>query len=403
MINSPFVNSHGTNLYNKLKIFFFIFSGIAFLRFISFIIISCISSLLFNLFLTGYKSKDDNGNFLNMSPIRRFFLYIPQMCVRIGLFILGFYTFDDNINQFFKFNYLERENAPKLIIANHVSFIDTFYFIVRGLPSPVASYSVLQIPIVGSAFKKINPIVIPINDVQKALVPEPKKQITERLTHPSIENINRPLIIFPEGSTKNSKFLLKFQKGAFMDKVVYQPVLLNYDFKYLDPSWTLESKDYILLFLMCCQFENKLKVIYLEPTNLPAEEIRKVFISKLNLIDSNFSNHDNNILKHNHDKKDYIYNHIFQNGIMTMEYYKTMIKISSSSFSKLINKFYDLDTHKVGLINSNKLNELFESIHLNDDDLYTDALTNIVLDDKFINFNDAIRIWKNLGTVKCLS
>ena len=79
------------------------------------------------------------------------------------------------------------------------------------------------------------------------------------------------------------------------------------------------------------------------------------------------------------------------------------MKISSSSFSKLINKFYDLDTHIVGLINSYKLIELFESIHLNDDDLYTDALTNIVLDDKFINFNDAIRIWKNLGTVKCLS
>jgi 1-acyl-sn-glycerol-3-phosphate acyltransferase len=388
MINSPFVNSHNTNLYNRIKICFFIFSGIAFLRFILFIIISCISSLLFNLFLIGFKSKDENGNFLNISPIRRLFLYIPQMCVRIGLFILGFYSFEDNINQFFKFNYLERDNAPKLIIANHVSFIDTFYFTVRGLPTPVVAYNVLKIPIVGSAFKKIGPIVIPINNLQKKLVPEPKKQITERLTHPSIKNINRPLIIFPEGSTKNSKFLLKFQKGAFIDKVIYQPVLLNYDFKYVDPSWTIDSKDYILLFLMCCQFENKLKVTYLEPTNLPAEEIRKVYISKLNLIDSNFSNHDNNILKHNYDKKDYIYNHIFQNGIMTMEYYKTMINISSSSFSKLINKFYDLDTHKVGLINSNKLNELFESIYLNDEDLY-----NIVLDDKIINFNDAIRIW----------
>lgn len=382
MINSPFVNLHTTNLYNKIKILFFIFSGIAFLRLFLFFFVSCISSLLFNIFLLGYKSKDAQGNFVNISPIRRTFLFIPQFLVRIGLFILGFYNFEENIDNIFKFNYLERENSPKLIIANHVSFIDTFYFIVRGLPSPVASYNVLNLPIIGSVFKKINPILIPTNEIQKELVPEPKAQITERLTHPSVKNINRPLIIFPEGSTKNSKFLLKFQNGAFMDNIIYQPILLDYKYKYLDVSWTLNSTDYELLFFMCCQFENKLKVTYLEPTNLPADEIRKVFISKLNLIDSKFSNHDNNILKNNLDKKDYIYNFIFQNGLYTMEHYKKLLKINSDKYSKLINKFYELDTNKDGLINSNQINELFES-----------NLININLEDKIINFNDAIKIW----------
>ena len=94
MINSPFVNTHYSNLYDKIKIYFFIFSGLAFLRFILFIFLGCMTSFLFNIFLIGFKSKDDNGNFVNMSIIRRFLLFIPQILTRICLFILGFYNFN---------------------------------------------------------------------------------------------------------------------------------------------------------------------------------------------------------------------------------------------------------------------------------------------------------------------
>jgi 1-acyl-sn-glycerol-3-phosphate acyltransferase len=350
MIQSPFNNSHKNTIYNKIKIFLFTISGIAIIRLILFLLFGSIACLLFNIFLTGYNSKDANGNFVNISCIRRFFLFIPQILSRIALFILGYYYINDNIPNFFKLNYLERLGAPKLIIANHVSFIDTFYFICRGIPSPVASYNVLNLPIVGFTFKKISPILVPTNEKQKLLLPNPKEQITERLTHPSIELFRRPLIIFPEGSTKNSKYLFKFQNGAFMDKITYQPVLLNYQFEYLDPSWTLDTKDFVLLYLMCCQFYNNLEVTFLEPTNKPADEIRKVFISKLNLFDSNYSNHDNNILKFNENKKDYILNHIFENGLFTMTYYKKCFHINSSNFMYLINTFYKLDDDKVGKV-----------------------------------------------------
>jgi len=386
MINSPFVNTHYSNLYDKIKIFFFIFSGLAFLRLILFIFLGCISSLLFNIFLIGFKSKDDNGNFVNMSILRRFFLFIPQLLARICLFILGFYNFNENINRIFKLNYLERENGPKLIISNHVSFIDSFYFITRGIPSPVANYNVINFPIVGSVFKKLSPILIPTNEFQRNILPDPKTQITERLTHPSIESVNRPLVIFPEGSTKNSKYLLKFQNGAFMDNVIYQPILLKYDYKYLDPSWSLDTSDYKLLFLMCCQFVNKLHVTYLEPTNLPADEIRKIFISKLNLIDSTFSNHDNNILKFNIDKKDYIFNYILQDGLFTMEFYKKTFKINTKNLSNLINKFYDLDIDKNGSIVGNQINVFHKYINKTiENDL-------IILNEHYkYNFYDALK------------
>ena len=384
MIQSPFNNSHKNNLYDKIKIFLFTISGIAIIRLILFLFFGSMACLLFNIFLTGYISKDGNGNFVNISPIRRFFLFIPQILVSIALFILGYYKINDNIPNFFKFNYLERDDSPKLIIANHVSFIDTFYFICRGIPSPVASYNVLNLPIVGFTFKKMSPILVPINEKQKLLLPNTKEQITERLTHSSIESFKRPLIIFPEGSTKNSKYLLKFQNGAFMNKITYQPVLLNYQFEYLDPSWTLDTQDYVLLYLMCCQFYNKLEVTYLEPTNQSADEIRKVFLSKLNLIDSNYSNHENNILKFNRDKENYIINHIFENGLFTISFYKKTIDLKSSDFNKLINIFYNLDKEKIGKVKGRYLNNFLQFININNNN-------NILELDKQYSFYEAIK------------
>jgi hypothetical protein len=107
---------------------------------------------------------------------------------------------------------------------------------------------------------------------------------------------------------------------------------------------------------MCCQFINKLQVTYLEPTNLPADEIRKIYLSKLKLIDSNFSNHDNNLLKFNNDKKNYIFNYILQDGLFTMEFYKKTFKVNTKTLSKLINIFYDLDSDKNGSIVGNQIN-----------------------------------------------
>ena len=382
MINSPFDNSHKTNLYNKLKIFLFTISGIAIIRLILSLLFGTMSCILFNIFLTGYTSKNIDGNLINMSSIRRFFLFIPQIFARISLLFLGYYSFNDNIPNFFKFNYLERDGAPKLIIANHVSFIDSFYFICRGIPSAVTSYNVLNLPIVGMTLKKMSPILVPINEKQKILLPDCKEQITERLTHISVESFKRPLLIFPEGSTKNSKYLFKFQNGAFINNITYQPILLKYNFKYLDPSWTLDTNIYILLYLMCCQFYNKLEVTYLEPTNQSANEIRQVFLTKLNLINSNYSNYDNNILKFNKDKKNYILNHIFENGLFTMSFYKNIIKINSFDFIYLINIFYKLDKEKIGKVKGNLLNKFSE---------FFNNSNNILDSDKNYSFYEAIK------------
>ena len=350
MINNPFKNTHHNSFYDKVKITFFTLSGIAIIRFILVMFLLVLSSLLIYLFLLGYETKDKLGNYNNISPIRRTFLLIPQVLARIILFILGYYWINEEFQEykFFKFNYLERTSSPKLIIANHVSFIDTFYFLIRGYPSIVISANTLNLPIIGLVLKKMVPILVPSNESQRLSLPNAKEQINNRLTHSSIKNFNRPLLIFPEGSTKNSKYLLKFQNGAFNNKIKMQPILLNYKYKYLDPSWTLDANIYKLLYLMCCQVVNYLDVIYLEPTDMNANEIRKKFISKLNLIDSSLSNHDNHFIRKNIDKFDYIYKYVYEDGLYNIEYYKKKYNLHYEKINELINEFYILDTKKIG-------------------------------------------------------
>jgi hypothetical protein len=137
------------------------------------------------------------------------------------------------------------------------------------------------------------------------------------------------------------------------------------------------------LFHFFCQFYNNLEVTFLEPSNQPADEIRKVFISKLNLFDSNYSNHDNNILKFNQNKKDYILNHIFENGLFTMTFYRKRFQINSSNFMYLINTFYKLDIERVGKVKGRFLYDFSQVI--------TNNTNNNLEPDKSYSFYEAIK------------
>jgi len=367
MINTPFKNTHYNNFYNVAKIIFFTLSGIGPIRFILVILLLTLISFLISLILLGYKATDKLGNYNNISFPRRILLIIPQILGKITLFIFGYYWINENFNEykFIKFDYLERDNGPKLIIANHVSFIDAIYFLTRGYPSIVAGANNINLPIIGFALSKMLPILVPTNENQRLILPNAKEQINNRLTHPSVQNLRRPLLIFPEGTTKNSKYLLKFQNGAFNNEITYQPILFNYKYKYYDPSWALDTNIYLLIYLMCCQFVNYLDVTYLEPTNLNAYDIRKKIISELNLIDSHFSNHDNHFLRKNMDKFDYIHEHIYQAGALNIEFYKRKYNLNYEEITELMNEFYSLDRNKIGTIKKEDIQILTKELNIN--------------------------------------
>lgn len=211
------------------------------------------------------KKKQNTTIYHEMSKIRRCLLFLVQLEARFIMFVLGYIWIKEtfpNTKKIIMFpSYLERQGAPKICVANHVSFIDTFYFLSRCVPRSV----VIQANVAGPftwAMNAFSPILVPVTQKQRKQLRDPRDQIHRNL---ETDILKRPLIIFPEGGTTQSNGLIKFQDGAFLDMQTVQPVALKYTYKNFDPSWTNDVSPIWLMFRMCCQFYNCLSVDYYDP------------------------------------------------------------------------------------------------------------------------------------------
>lgn len=80
----------------------------------------------------------------------------------------------------------------------------------------------------------------------------------------------RPMLLFPEGTTTNSTFMLPFKTGAFLAGVSLQPVLIRYHVGRFSPAWeTITAPRHIYL-LLC----NPIHTVtcYELPVHIPTEE-----------------------------------------------------------------------------------------------------------------------------------
>jgi len=101
----------------------------------------------------------------------------------------------------------------------------------------------------------------------------PKQSATEAIRKRQIRNDMPPIVIFPEGTTTNGKYLIPFKTGAFVEGVAVQPVIIQYPYKHFNLSWeTIPT--HIHLYYMLIQFRNHLKVTYLN-VYTPSEEEKR--------------------------------------------------------------------------------------------------------------------------------
>lgn len=297
MIN-PFINRTENRLSKTelVKTILMTISGIAIARMI--LVFFFVFLMLFTLFLTsiGYYSNEENlgrcarflfkinqcgsdiikrfnslccktkpsndTKFHEMSKIRRCLLFMVQVYARCIMYLLGYLwikeKFPENKHWFVFPSYMERIDAAKICLANHVSFVDSLYFLSRCVPRSV----VIQANVVKPfkwALNAFSPIVVPVTEKQRL-----KSKPTKDLIHENLESniLKRPLIIFPEGGTTEARTLINFQDGAFCDLQPVQPIALKYHYKWFDPSWTNDIGPFWLLYRMCCQFVNHLHVEY---------------------------------------------------------------------------------------------------------------------------------------------
>jgi hypothetical protein len=212
------------------------------------------------------------------------------------------------------------------------------------------------LPIVGLAIRALSPILVPVTDKQRETLPSAKEQLTERIKS---KTFNRSLIIFPEGTTTQADTLVKFQDGAFMDRVPVQPIVLKYSYDNLDPSWTVDIGPFRLMFRMCCQFVNYLHVDYLSPVvpdeNDDVENYKKkvvnVFLnhhfekSVLTVRDSHFLK---KMMEFHKIPISYICNYIYMNCSYGISVYSKMSDLSINQLEKIITKYYSVDSSVCG-------------------------------------------------------
>jgi 1-acyl-sn-glycerol-3-phosphate acyltransferase len=84
---------------------------------------------------------------------------------------------------------------------------------------------------------------------------------------------SRPMLLFPEGTTTNGKYLLPFKTGAFLAGLPVKPAILRYETRHMSPAWeSIPALRHIIL--MLCNPVHSV-TCYELPVYVPSEDERK--------------------------------------------------------------------------------------------------------------------------------
>lgn len=219
--------------------------------FIVFFLILWLSSLLSSCCSSG-------ASMPRAQFVSRFFMRLSS---RMVLWALGYWWITVNG---------KHDPKARLVVANHCSFADAFYFAYAMLPMAVAKAELLHIPLVGTIARAQQTITVSREsaknrtDVQAEIcrrtrwhVDQPEDVLKKHGDWPQ-------LLIFPEATCTNTTSVIEFKLGAFTPLVPVQPVALDFRQRHLDVSWVGSCPLPLTIVRMMCQVYNKLDVTYLD-------------------------------------------------------------------------------------------------------------------------------------------
>jgi lysophosphatidylcholine acyltransferase/lyso-PAF acetyltransferase len=179
------------------------------------------------------------------------------MCIqaaRAPLFLTGYSVETSRANICYKEylgpDWIQEWEGASVIIGNHISCLDPMLGVVEYYPSVLTLPFVKNAPIIGAMADSMGCIYV---DRVGAVSRESKKETFAKIsTHVSdfaSGAKSNPLLIFPEGSTTNGRYLLQFKRGAFACLPVIQPFLLSYGGEVSPDMIALTP---LLTFYLCC-------------------------------------------------------------------------------------------------------------------------------------------------------
>jgi lysophosphatidylcholine acyltransferase/lyso-PAF acetyltransferase len=152
--------------------------------------------------------------------------------------------------------------VPVCLVSNHVSWLDILVAMAESFPSFVAKATIRKLPLVGVISEAMGCIFVE-RETRGAGENGAGAAVRDRLLRRERDPASCPqLLLFPEGTTTNGKYLLPFKTGAFLTGAPVQPVLLRYSWRRFSPAWeTITAARHF--FLTFSQLHQSLEVVYL--------------------------------------------------------------------------------------------------------------------------------------------
>ncbi|XP_066370895.1 lysophospholipid acyltransferase LPEAT2-like [Miscanthus floridulus] len=191
-----------------------------------------------------------------MPAWRRRLMWITRISARCILFSFGYHWIRKRGRP------APRELAP-IVVSNHISYIEPIFFFYELFPTIVSSESHDALPFVGTIIRAMQVIYV------DRFSPASRKAAVNEIKRKAACNSFSWVLLFPEGTTTNGRFLISFQHGAFIPGYPVQPVVVRYPHVHFDQSWGNISL-LKLMFKMFTQFHNFMEVEYL-PVVYPPE------------------------------------------------------------------------------------------------------------------------------------
>uniref|UniRef100_A0A804U758 Phospholipid/glycerol acyltransferase domain-containing protein n=1 Tax=Zea mays TaxID=4577 RepID=A0A804U758_MAIZE len=227
-----------------------------------------------------------------MPAWRRRLMWITRISARCILFSFGYHWIRK------KGRPARRELAP-IVVSNHISYIEPIFFFYELFPTIVSSESHDALPFVGTIIRAMQVIYV------DRFSPASRKAAVNEIKRKAACNSFPRVLLFPEGTTTNGRFLISFQHGAFIPGYPVQPVVVRYPHVHFDQSWGNISL-LKLMFKMFTQFHNFMEVEYLPVVYPPeikqenalhfAEDTSYAMARALNVLPTSYSYGDSMIM-----------------------------------------------------------------------------------------------------------
>lgn len=352
---NPFRYESPIDAYEKVKIVLMCLVGIPLLRVVLIAVILFICVVVSNIALLGFHRLDTHTGLKRVIPVWRQWLAAPvPYLVRVGLFVLGYYWIPIKTPHGFN----RTRGMPRIVVCNHISFIDGLFLLSYLAPSIAMKADVADIPLIGKVVQTTQPILI------DRTTPEGRKhalrEIAEHIAAPDFP----PLLIFPEGTTSNQDYLTKFKVGSFTSGAPCQPLVIRYPFKHFDVSWSPGVSGIYLIFRMLCQVYNKLEVEFLpayvptqeeiEKPELYAENVRQVMAKTLGVECTNHAFEDVAMLL---QVGKYAHEHVVT--VTDVGEVMSLTSLRGGDIDKLVRYFVKHDLNQDGQISIEEMQQLF--------------------------------------------